>query len=187
MRNLMFALAAMVVLIPGLALADSITVTYTLPTLTDFGTETGTPFAEFDPTLGTLNSVTTSVTIYSTFSGSGDMDINTVEDIVTFGTAGDTLMTPGGIFGDGTDTVPYSVTTSDATILAGFTGTGVLDPSVDVVKTGRSEASIVTAFSDESVTYNYTPAAAPVPEPASFGLVGAVLAGFVLSRRRKAV
>jgi hypothetical protein len=157
--------------------AATITETFTLPNLgmSHNNNATGSAFAEFDPTLGTLNSVTIDISATFTY-GSG---IPYTRYLFNFQGNGDTTLR-------GDISVPRLSLISTATSaadLANFMGTGVVTPSVRLTQGFSRSASFAVSFHPETVVYDYTPAV-PIPEPSSITILGAGLMTCVLVRRR---
>jgi len=192
-RNQMRAVlaAALIAAIVGLgasgARADTITEVFSFSAINgldagDSTSESGSAVDQFNPALGTLNSVDVAITVTATWpSGTLAPDIEATLGVDSFsfeqGGAGmctspcPPLTIPVG------DTVP----TGD---LSDFIGTGTISTSIMI----RNDADVAlnATFSDESVTYSYTPVA--VPEPGGLPVlltVGGLLFGAKLLERGK--
>jgi hypothetical protein len=127
----------------------------------------------FNSALGNLTSWTLDGTATATFSNSSSAEnqaVYTLNTRVIFIDA----TTP--CIGDCSSTVTISHQ-SGVNDLNAFTGTGILLPVIAV--TGSPSADTSSSFGTFTLTYNYTPAVASVPEPSTwammalgFGLLG---------------
>jgi hypothetical protein len=160
--------------------------------------------AGFDTSLGTLTGVEVSAELDLSFNFT-----NTGADTQTFISAlfdegnvflagqplgwadsdspGQLLLTPGQSFNN-TDDLQAHESFSSAADLAQFTGSPVLASTQNELFTS-SLPDGVTLSSDQpfdlSITYDYTPAVASTPEPASLLLLGTMAASFLALRRRQ--
>ena len=171
--SLLFAIA------PAAALhAATINETFSFANLSTYGFENGSNVAEFNPALGTLNSVSYSFTVTSTLNL--PVVNNQAKGYYFFelGPANDLQDING-------QPLTFSGTLTSASFgFSAFTGNGSLTPFINVapypgLDPGNGYSS---TFSLGTVTYNYTPSA--VPETSSFSLLGAGLVAVGLLRRR---
>jgi hypothetical protein len=141
------------------------------------GTGSSESFAEFNPSLGTLTSVT--------FVASGtasDYAQNGAFSQVFFSPAKDF---PGGIlgsFGAGAGTFSIDQSNTSAAILAALTGTG--DTTLTVADGAPSDIDSVSVSNAELI-YTYTPATGATPEPSGLALLGTGALGVAGAVRRR--
>jgi PEP-CTERM motif len=164
------------------ARADMIIETYTFPSpLVGYTLEAGSLFSEFNPALGTLNSVTLNNTATATFSGGGGTDFN--EALYQISLDGNTFVMLAFITGNGTaDTSIHNFTSTFN--LAAYIGTEELMTSVLVINDNETIANISSTFGTQTLIYNFTPVT-PAPEPSSLLLFagGLLAAGWAYRRR----
>lgn len=138
--------------------------------------------AQFNSTLGTLTSISISVTGSGTWTSTASPQ-NGVQEILGG--------SPGGLIAATTSpfTTPGSINlnlTSSSSMsfeLSEFTGTGTLMPFLNIYDLNTTGVDTFETNGDglsDTLTYNYTPAVpTPTPEPSSFVLLGtAILFGF---------
>ena len=182
MRNLRFAVIfGVIAWMPVGVRAQIITQTFTLPTLAGYSPEDGTSISEFNPALGTLNSIIIDATATATWSGGGASDSNLALYILDIFSG--IALTPSftiSNMGNGSNTGSLHFTDSLLLDLAQFTGSGGVATGIDVFNDGVTPASILSTFGTESVIYHYTPAS--VPEPSSVMLLGTVVASLAFIR-----
>lgn len=166
------------------ARATIISETFSFAEFSGYRGESGTSFAQFNPTLGTLNSVTVDFAVTADFFGGGANDINKANYSLNAGDVFNILFQVPG------NTAAGEFTQLAAPSLTPFIGTGSVTTSVNVTNAGGTHANISSTFLDqgigESVTYDYTPVSASVPEPGTLALFSAGLIGLMgLLRRRQ--
>ena len=176
-RFKVLALAASLFLLPLGANAQStqtITVTWPSTPLTDKNFINSNPFADFNPSLGTL-------TTYSlTVSGSG----TSTDDIFDIGPPELVFEAPGStdalVVHTASDFFSFSASGSfnDSATLSAITGTG--QSQFLLADFSQPPGSTSVNFTNSYVTYTYT----PVPEPTSLCLFGIVAVGLLRPRQR---
>lgn len=196
MKNLKFCAVAgtmaAALIAPGSASANAIVQSLTVdinPAITLNGSFDASPtssFNDFNPSLGTLNSIAVSFGGTVDYRGSSSLpsvlNFFAVFNGVTFTATGNT----GGLcIGYGLCSVSLSFTdTADRPFL-----TGLASNNFGLVLNGLPGEQVTTNFDGDfpltgSITYNYTPPAG-VPEPITLSVFGAGLAGAAALRRRK--
>jgi hypothetical protein len=180
----MYMLAVCVLAMPGMAVADMITETFTFPTVGGYTFPTsvaGSDLTLFNPALGTLTAATIDLNATATWSGGSSTAFNTA--VYTMDVAGifETVMAsstgPGSDTGSATSGVPSGE-------LSSLIGPGAATTSVLIIDASSpGGGSISSTFATESVVYTYTPA---VPEPEMLPVLGGILAVGVFWRRRRA-
>jgi|GraSoiStandDraft_29_1057270.scaffolds.fasta_scaffold290599_1 hypothetical protein len=174
--SLLFAIA------PAAALhAATINQTFSFANMSTYGSENGSNVAEFNPALGTLNSVSYSFTVTSTVNL--PLANNQAKGYYFF-----ELGPANGQQDINGQPLTFSGTLTSASFgFNAFTGNGSLTPFINVepypgLDPGNGYSS---TFSLGTVTYNYTPSTtSAVPETSSFSLLGAGLVAVGLLRRR---
>jgi hypothetical protein len=216
------ALAATTALVASssLSFATVVTQTESFSALTDWGTTPQNPsftptqtigFAGFNPSLGTLNSVT--ITITDTINGSLDLTnggttstsvtgslLNTlkyvypsisVTSITLASTSFSATLAPKASSGfqpvSGSTTKSHTVTTG----LSSFeTSWAVTAGDLGQLTIGSGNSNGTATYTDTGAvkivaSYNYTTTPTPSPEPATLTVLGSGLAGLGLLRRRR--
>ena len=185
MRKIYLAVLPALLAVSFAAYADAIQENFTVNGNANFalgGYAVGSSaFSQFDPTLGTLNSISINLSGQATPTGITDSFIRvTPSDHLGYQLTGNP--TQGPVIGGAPFQIGYNGVTSDASLLAPFEGSGTEglslvfeNPTADVIATG-------------TLTYNYTPTAVPVaatPEPSSIALLGTGLLGIagIVKRR----
>ena len=174
--------AAVIAGIAGLtasaAQADMITETFTYPSpLVGYTSEAGSSFSQFNPALGTLNSVTLNATATATFSGGGEADHNEAEYHIFLNS--NNIANPFDMFASTVGNGTADASISDFTTTSGlgsYIGTGDVSTSVFVEQSRSTVANIISTFGEETLTYNFK-AAAAVPEPGSLSVLAIGLLG----------
>ena len=163
------------------ARADTIVNTFTFNPLAGYDvTEQGPSFAQFNPTTGTLNSVSLMYNAHAVFSGGTATDPNAADYGITLGSS------PAMADTEFTDLASHSGNGSaNATLseslpaLRFFIGTGMISTSVVARNVAGTNDDLNSTFGTETVTYNYTPTppVSVTPEPSSFALLGTGILG----------
>jgi len=166
------------------ARAAVITETYTFPSpLAGYTRAVGTSFAEFNPALGSLNSITLNDTVAATFSGGAPNSPNAAEYQISLN--GVLFFMAASLVGNGSEDVSISnLTETDPIDLGALTGTRVVSTSVIVANAAGTPTNISSTFGTESLTYNYTPTAS-IPEPGALALLSVGLIGCAVARRSR--
>jgi hypothetical protein len=164
------------------------TASLTIPTTTLTGGDVGntfltTGFPEFNPSLGTLTGVTTDLTGSATWTSSAGNPVLGLQLLTaTDGslTGSDNFFTPGAITVD-------LLGSADSNQFDLFTGTGttMLRLFAGTPDTGDTLATIGSLTG--SITYDYTPAIPPIPEPRSVRWSGRALSAWHWLAAAKAV
>lgn len=180
MSNIRFALiAGVLALTPLTAGAATITESFSAPDLFVTGDEVVavTPFAQFNPANGTLNSISTTIGGEATWTSYHSPDTLTVA-----------LM----LHGTNESVGPYQLFFSPGSILIDMSGTDNFTPdflsltgtgtaTLDFVVHGSSSDTLESRGGlDGSITYDFT----PVPEPPALALFGGGLVTLAFLRRR---
>jgi PEP-CTERM motif len=169
------------------ARAAVMTETYTFPSpLQGYTRAVGTSFAEFNPALGTLDSITlndsATATFFSLRTGGPSSGNSAVYQIslngLLFFMDADQLR-------DGPAEASISnLNETDPIDLSALTGTGVVSTSVIVANAVGTFTTVSSTFGTESLTYNYTPTAS-IPEPGALVLLSIGLIGCAVIRWRR--
>lgn len=185
MRNVVRASFALVTVaislafLPPAALSDTVTQSIVLSAVVTNSPPPTSPFAAFNPALGTLLDL--SVTLNGTLNYDGaaadHADIIGLADPLQAAFFG-TQTLPG----YGTN-LPFSFngTRSNAGLLAEYSGTGSRDLVFELVQ--NTGGDVFTVNGSGTVTFDYTPAA--TPEPGTLLLLGTGLASALGMRRKK--
>lgn len=189
MRNLGYALvAAVIMLMPLSAKADQITemlsiTVFPAMTIPNSGNFAGTAFPKFNPSIGTLNNIMTTLTGPATWTSSIPSQFF-VTCVALHGT-GECVTSFQDFPSPGTININLSGTDSFAPDLATLTGTGTttLDLRAVIFDLGDTFATSASGLSG-SITFNYTPSAT-IPEPSSLALFGIGFVGLAFFRYRK--
>ncbi|MBV9443552.1 MAG: PEP-CTERM sorting domain-containing protein [Acidobacteriaceae bacterium] len=189
-------IAVAITLMPGAVKADSITESFSLSipttTLTDTAPNGGenfptTGFAEFNPAIGTLNSIAATLTGPATWSFGLNFILNAsllFNNSPTFTEAGINAFQS--FESQGAISFDISTTNTFPDELLLVTGTGTTNFVLNLSAAGDTFSTTSPGLTG-TITYNYTPAAA-IPEPGSLTLLavaGATTGLFALRRRRR--
>lgn len=186
MQKLMYLFAFSALAMPGVAVADTLTETFTLPAIVDYtfpNFVAGSDLTLFNPALGTLTAATFDLNATATWSGGSSTALNEAAYVmdaagIMFGGPSASLTGPGSDTGSSTFAVPSGE-------LSSLIGPGTTTTSVLIIDaSGPGGGSISSTFATESVTYTYT-AVTAVPEPEMFPVFAGIFA-VVFWRRRKA-
>lgn len=163
---------------------QSFTITVSPPAALPGSTDTlfpGTAFPLFNPAQGMLDSVSATLMGSATWTTTdiGPLD-TTLEISPSLLLAAQNFGTPAGLIT--LDLMDTNDTRS--AVLTFFTGTGNAVLDLDLFVENDSTFETNPSLSG-AVTYTYTPAVAPVPEPASLTLFGAALLSFGVVRHRR--
>jgi hypothetical protein len=183
MRYFFYPIASLLFAIAPVAALHATTIdqTFSFVNMSTYGSENGSNVADFNPALGTLNSVSYSFTVTSTLN----------LPVVNNQAKGYYFFELGPVNGEqdiNGQPLTFSGTLTSASFgFAAFTGNGSLTPFINVepypgLDPGNGYSS---TFSLGTVTYNYTRStASAAPETSSFSLLAAGLAAVGLLRRR---
>lgn len=165
--------------------ADTITQNFTIPDFPVSESQGSTSLFQFDPSLGTLNSV--SVQTSGGFSGFAIPNQPEVEHSVTVN-----------LIGPLSDPISRTIfIQSSGEILDGFSLSNTSVPDASIIGTGQYNLILTSSITGTVsaqfsgitgyVNYDYTPADAPspVPEPSTIGLVGSGFFGAAAMLRRR--
>ena len=185
MRLSSFVSAAALLSASFAAHADTITENLTVTGNTSAGTNNGlygiasTAFSQFNPSLGTLNSISI------TFSGNATSANSGLDQLAQVSPTNSSVefsgISSGAIFGRGLFPFSYSATEPSDFLTALFVGTGT-----EALNLQFNAPTTNVSVSNGTLRYNYTttPVAA-TPEPSSFALLGTGLLGAVGVARKR--
>jgi hypothetical protein len=184
---LAFGIAALLLLLsPAPAKANSISETFTITvsspqTLGSILDVTSSSFAQFNPSLGTLTEVQSTLTGTGTWAGTGTVFIT---NLLTASPVNEVISNSQTFFTLGAITFSISGADSFPFDLSVFSGTGTTDVRLSLNSDRSTDTFMTDGTLTGTITYDYTPAA--TREPSSLALLATGLLGFAFFIRRHA-